>query len=123
MEDVQIKLSAIWVALMLSYVVGDVLRIFSGSFTPGKIAGKTASERQWLGIAVMMAVPIAMVFLSLILPYPVNRWGNILVAVFLFVVNASGISIYPSTHDRFLIVVGLLFNALTVFYAWTWVLS
>jgi hypothetical protein len=123
MADVQIKLSAIWVVLMLSYVVGDVLRIFSGSFTAGKIAGKTATERQWLWIAVMMVLPIAMVFLALILPYAVNRWANILIAVGLFVVNASGLSIYPSTHDRFLIVVGLLFNALTVYYAWTWVLS
>jgi hypothetical protein len=32
MEDVQIKLSALWAALMLTYLLGDVLRIFSGDF-------------------------------------------------------------------------------------------
>ena len=27
----------------------------------------------------------------------------------------------PSAYDKFLIIVGLLFNALTVWYAWKWV--
>jgi hypothetical protein len=39
MEDVQIRLSALWVALMLTYLLGDVLRIFSGDFKPGEIGG------------------------------------------------------------------------------------
>jgi hypothetical protein len=38
MEDVQIKLSALWVALMLTYLLGDVLRIFSGDFKAGESA-------------------------------------------------------------------------------------
>ena len=32
MEDVQIRLSGLWVALMLTYLLGDVLRIFAGDF-------------------------------------------------------------------------------------------
>ena len=36
MEDVQIRLSGLWVALMLTYLLGDVLRIFSGDFKAGK---------------------------------------------------------------------------------------
>ena len=31
MEDVQIILSGFWVALMLTYLLGDVLRIFVGN--------------------------------------------------------------------------------------------
>lgn len=30
MEDVQIKVSALWIPLMLTYLLGDVLRIYSG---------------------------------------------------------------------------------------------
>ncbi len=33
MEDVRIILSGVWVALMLTYLLGDVLRIFAGDFT------------------------------------------------------------------------------------------
>ena len=121
MEDVRIQLSALWVALMLTYLLGDVLRIFSGDFKAGKIGGKKITQGMWFGIAVLMVIPVIMVFLSLTLSYPVNRCANISVAVFFFVFNLIGLPTYPSAYDKFLIIVGLVFNALTVWYAWKWV--
>ena len=121
MEDVQIKLSALWVALMLTYLLGDVLRIFAGDFKAGEIGGMQVSQKMYLGIALLMLIPIIMVFLSLILKYPVNRWVNIIIPILLFVFNLSGLPTYPSTYDKFLIIVGLVFNILTVWYAWKWV--
>ena len=32
MVDLRIILSALWVALMLTYLLGDVMRIFAGDF-------------------------------------------------------------------------------------------
>lgn len=121
MEDVQIKLSALWVALMLTYLLGDVLRIFSGDFKAGEIGGMKISQGMYLGMAVLMVIPIVMVFLSLTLKQPVNRWTNIIAAIFFFGFNLIGLPTYPSLYDRFLIVVGLVFNVLTVWYAWKWV--
>lgn len=121
MEDVQIILSALWVALMLIYLLGDVLRIFSGDFKAGEISGKKITHGMWLGIAILMVTPIIMIIMSLILPYPVNRWANIIVAIFLFGFNLLGLPTYPSAYDKFLIVVGLGFNVLTLWYAWNWV--
>lgn len=121
MEEVKIQLSALWVALMLTYLLGDVLRIFSGDFIPGEIGGMKVSQGMWLGIAILMVLPIVMVLLSLTLGYPSNRWANIIVAIFFFVFNLIGLPTYPSAYDKFLIVVGLVFNVLTVWYAWTWV--
>ena len=121
MEDVQIKLSAIWIALMLTYLLGDVLRIFSGDFKAGEVGGMQASQLMYLGMAMLMVIPIVMVVLSLTLAQPVNRWANIIVAVFFFAFNLIGLPTYPSAYDKFLIVVGLAFNALTVWYAWKWV--
>jgi len=121
MENAQIKLSALWVALMLTYLLGDVLRIFSGDFVAGEIGGKRLTQAQWLGIAIFMVIPIVMVFLSLTLSYPVNRWANIIVAILFFAFNLIGLPTYPSAYDKFLIVVGLVFNVLTVWYAWKWV--
>ena len=40
MEDVRIILTGIWIALMLTYLLGDVIRIFAGDFKPGEIEGK-----------------------------------------------------------------------------------
>jgi hypothetical protein len=61
-----------------------------------------------------------MVFLSLTLPYPVNRWANIVLAILFFAVNLVGLPTYPSLYDKFLIIVGLVFNLLTIGYAWRW---
>jgi hypothetical protein len=81
MEVVQIKLSAFWAALMLTYLLGDVLRIFSGDFKAGEIGGMKITQTMWLGIAVLMVIPIVMVILSLTLNNPANRWANIIVAI------------------------------------------
>lgn len=43
MADVQIKLAGLWAALMLTYLLGDVLRIFSGDFKAGEIGGQAHS--------------------------------------------------------------------------------
>ena len=121
MEDVRLKLSALWVALMLTYLLGDVLRIFSGGFEAGEMAGMKASQGLYLGMAVLFTLPVVMVFLSLTLNYPVIRWANIILAIALFAFNLIGLPTYPSLYDKFLIVVGLVFNALTIWYAWKWV--
>ena len=121
MEDVQIKLSILWVALMLTYLLGDVLRIFAGDFKAGEIGGMQVSQKMYLGIAALMVIPIIMVFLSLTLKYPVNRWVNIIVPILFFVFNLVGLPTYHGLYDKFLIIVGLIFNILTVWYAWKWI--
>ncbi len=120
MDEVRIKLSALWVALMLTYLLGDVLRIFSGDFTAGEIGGMQVSQGLYLGLAALLVIPAVMVFLSLTLKRPVNRWANIILAIVFFIFNLIGLPTYPSAYDQFLIIVGLLFNVLTVWYAWRW---
>ncbi len=120
LEAIRIKLSALWVALMLTYFLGDVLRIFSGDFQAGEIGGQQATQAMYLGVAALLVMPVAMVFLSLTLPYRVDRWANIVVSILLFGFNLIGLPTYPSAYDKFLVIVGLLFNGLTVWYAWRW---
>ncbi len=120
MGEVAIKLSGLWVAVMLTYLLGDVLRIYSGDLTVGQIGGRQMTQGMWLGIAILMVIPIVMVVLSLTLQQPANRWVNIIVAVFFFLFNLIGLPTYPSAYDKFLILVGLVFNVLTVWLAWGW---
>jgi hypothetical protein len=121
MEDVMIILSALWIALMLTYLWGDVLRIYAGDYKAGELMGQKATQKMWLGIAIFMLLPIVMLLLSLMLPYSVNRPANIIVAIFLFGFNLIGLPTYPSAYDKFLIIVGLVINILTVWYAWNWI--
>ena len=120
MEDVRIILSGLWVALMLTYLLGDVLRIFAGDFKSGEIGGQQAAQWMWFLAAVILLIPIVMVVLSLTLKYPAIRWVSVVAAIFLVVFNLVGLP-YPSAYDNFLIVFGFLFNGLIVWYAWTWV--
>src|SRR5216683_5949331 len=103
MEDVKIILSATWVALMLTYLLGDVLRIYAGDFKQGEMGGRKITQNLLLGIAILMTVPIVMVFLSLTLSYPGDRWTNIVAAIFFFCFNLLGLPTYRSNYDRFLI--------------------
>ncbi len=120
MDEIRIILSGTWVALMLTYLLGDVLRIFSGDFKSGEIGGKKISQAMWLGIAVVMVIPVFMIILSLILPVPVCRRINIVAAILLFLFNLVGLPSYPSAYDRFLIVAGLAINVMTAVYAFMW---
>ena len=74
MEDVRIILVGIWVALMLTHLLGDVLRIFAGDFKPGEIEGKKMTQKMLMVMALLMLIPIVMVVLSLTLSYPAIRW-------------------------------------------------
>ncbi|MFW9973986.1 MAG: DUF6326 family protein [Candidatus Thorarchaeota archaeon] len=121
MEDVQLILSALWISLMLTYLLGDVLRIFAGDFVAGEIGGEKATQSMWMMAAILMLIPIVMISLTLILPYPMNGWLNIISSVFLFLFNLAGIRGYPSYFDRFLIAVGLVFNVVIVLYAGNWI--
>jgi hypothetical protein len=123
MEDIQIILSALWIATMLTYLLGDVLRIFSGDIQTQEMKEQLAKFTQpmWLFTALLMVIPIVMVVLSVTLPYPVNRWANIIMSGFFFLFNLVGLPTYPSAYDRFLLAVSLVFNGMTIWYAWNWV--
>ena len=120
MDEVKIKLAALWVAAMLIYLLGDVLRIFSGDMKPGEIDGVPATQGMWLGIAVIMLTPIVMAILSVLLNYPLNRWVNIVVTIIWVLFNIAGLP-YASAFDNFLIAVSFVVNALTLWTAWNWV--
>jgi hypothetical protein len=120
MVDTRIILSGLWVSLMLTYLLGDVLRIFAGDFKAGEVMGKPVTQGMWLGIAVIMLIPIVMVVLTLTLKYPAIRWVNIIVPILVVVFNLLGLP-YKGAYDNFLIIASFVFNALTVWYAWKWV--
>jgi hypothetical protein len=120
MVDTRIVLSGLWVAVMLTYLWGDVLRIMAGDVEPGNILGTQPTQGMWLLIAAIMLIPIVMVVLTLTLKYPAIRWANIIVAMLIVVFNLFGLP-YKGAYDNFLIIVSFVFNALTVWYAWKWV--
>jgi hypothetical protein len=120
MDNTRIILAGFWMTLMLTYLLGDVLRIFAGDLEQGTISGVEVNQWMWMLIAVIMLIPIAMVMLSLTLKYPAVRWVTIGVAVFQIIFNIAGLP-YKGMYDNFLIGVSFVIDALIIWQAWKWV--
>ena len=123
--NVKIKLSALWVAAMFLYVYGDIV----GFMKPGAIehyikgigaTGSPMTQGTMLGIAISMAIPSVMVFLSLTLKPKVNRWANIILGIFFTVFLPITMLMTTYAYYIFLGIVEVVFTALIVWYAWKW---
>lgn len=119
MDPVRIVLAGAWVSLMLIYLLGDVLRLFSGDATPGRIDGTVATSGMWLTAALIMLVPIAMILVSLLTPTEPLRWITIVVSAALVVFNLVGMP-YPGLYDNVLLVVSFAVNGVLVWQALAW---
>jgi uncharacterized membrane protein YeiH len=73
-----------------------------------------------LGMAILMKIPIIMVVLSLILKDKANIYANIAVASFLFLLDFVGLIVATSLYVYVVVGVGLVFNILTIRFAWKW---
>ena len=84
--NVKIKLSLFWVALVFFYLYNDVIGFFRRDTIEEVLSGEMGSvqvtQTLLFGGAILMAIPIFMIFLSLTLKAKVNRWTNIIVGIF-----------------------------------------
>lgn len=119
MDPTRIVLAGCWTALMLVYLLGDVLRLFAGDHVPGELDGRPAASWMWAVAALIMLVPIAMIVASLLVPAAPLRWTTMVISVGLVVFNIAGLP-YKGFYDNLLIAVSFLLNALIVWQAWTW---
>jgi len=127
MEDVKInvkiKLSALWVALMFFYLYNDVFGTFRQDQVENVLSGKMAlNQVTGFGVAILMAIPILMIFLSLALPAKVNRRVNIIIGIAYFVVLLL-FNLVPGelwAYYAFYEILEAVFIALIVWHAWKW---
>jgi len=120
MVEVKIILSGLWIATMLTFLWGDVLSIIAGDAEKMFSDQTQMTPVMWTGIAVLMMIPIVMVVISLTLNNPVNRWANIIAAVFWIGFNLLSLGGYP-IYEKVLLVISMGFNVLIIWYAWNWV--
>ena len=123
--NVKIKLSALWVTVMFIFVYVDIF----GKYEPGHLAEAIAGNvalfqitQGWLlGVTAMMTIPSLMVFLSLALKPKVNRWTNIGVAIFKFIVVVSSFFIeMPLAYYIYGSVLELVLLSLIIWNAVKW---
>ncbi|MEO7838927.1 MAG: DUF6326 family protein [Anaerolineales bacterium] len=128
MEDVKInikmKLSALWVSIMLLYIYADILSLFSPGQIEEMIAGLMgpfpATQASLLAASILMIIPAVMVFLSLTLKPKVNRWVNITFGVLYTFVNISNLIGETWAYYIFFGIVEIVLTLMIVWHASKW---
>jgi hypothetical protein len=120
--DTKVVLSSLWIVVMINMLKADILSLF----IPGSLdeVARTAAStgatvpQLMLGAAVMGQLAIAMIILSHVLKYGVNRWANIVVGIVIIAYIWGGMASYP--HYIFIASVETLCLLLIIGFAFTW---
>jgi Family of unknown function (DUF6326) len=128
MEDMKIsvkmKLSALWVAMMLLYIYADVLYLYKPGqleeMLKGLMGPFPATQGALLSASILVAIPAVMVFLSLTLKPKVNRRANITLGVLYTAVNIVNLIGETWAFYIFFGIVEIGCTLLIVWNAWKW---
>lgn len=118
--DTRVLLSTLWIVVMINMLKADILSLY----IPGaldelvKFAGETPIPLLMLVAAIMGELAIAMIILSRVLKYRVNRWVNIIVGMVTLAYIWVGGSSYP--HYTFIAAIETLCLLLIIGNAWKW---
>ena len=122
--NVKMKLSALWVALMLLYIYADILSLYRPGqlkeMMEGLMGPFPVTQGSLLTASILMIIPAVMVFLSLTLRPKVNRWANIILGVLYTFVNISNLIGETWIYNMVSGVVEIAVTLLIVWYAWKW---
>jgi len=120
--NVKLKISALWVAVMFCYVYGDYIQIY----VPGIIAKAMKVDvslnlqLEFVFVAILMAIPSIMIFLSLVLKPKINRWLNIGLGIFFIITNILFNLTETWAFYLLLTAIELALTLAIVWYAWKW---
>jgi hypothetical protein len=120
--DTKVLLSTLWIVVMINMLKADILSLYipgsAEELARTSVSTGASIPQLMLFGAVMGNLSIAMIILSRVLKYGINRWVNIIVGIVTIAYIWSGMSSYP--HYIFIASVETLCLLLIVWFAWTW---
>lgn len=123
--NVRIRLSGLWIAVMLCYIYGDIIGFYQPGFLQSVEAGRmgplgNVNQGLLLGVAVFMSIPAIMVFLSLVLKPAPNRLLNIIFGSIYTLVMLITVFSGAWTYYIYLGIVEMILTVFVVLYALKW---
>lgn len=119
-----VKIALLWASLMHLYIYNDYFSMYLPGTVDDMMAGRIgplgeATPTILIAVAIVLAIPALMIFLSIALAPTISRWLNALLAIFYTVIQ--GLT-FPGSAPFYQIVVGLeiAVTLLILFYALTW---
>ena len=120
--DMKAKLSTLWIFVLLNMIFRDIHELFRpgllAEMMTGTVNGLQMTEGLLLVAGISIEISIAMVLLSRLLNYRVNRWANIIVgaiAIAAIIANGAG-----DLDDLFFATIEVGCMLLIIWYAWLW---
>jgi len=123
--DKKVLLSTIWIFAALNYLYCDVISLMDSEllkqYLTGKVNGMEFTQGFLLGAAILIEIPIAMVLLSRVLRYSINRWTNIIAGLMMTLVqSASLFAGAPAMYYLFCSVLEIAATVMVIWIAWNW---
>jgi len=120
--DMKAKLSTLWIFVLFNVIFRDIHELFRPGLLEemmtGTVNGVQMTEGLLLVAGIMLEIPIAMVLLSRVLKYRVNRWANIIAGA---ITIPLVIGIGPKDlDDMFFATIEVMALSLIIWYAWKW---
>jgi hypothetical protein len=130
-DDIRVRLSVLWLFATLNYIYADVFFCIDvlGTNKGGRsvIPVIHFSPGAWLGVAILMEIPMAMILLSRTLKPTANRWANVVAGAIETAAVLLAQFILPifhitatSSYYLFFGAMEVICTSLIVWYAWRW---
>jgi hypothetical protein len=119
--NVRERISVLWIVVMMSMIFADICSFMLPGFLNDIMTGNTPfkiTQEIMLVFAILLEIPIAMIFLSRVLKYKANRWVNIIASVItiLFVIGGGS----PYLHYYFFATIEVVCMLIIIWYVWKW---
>jgi Family of unknown function (DUF6326) len=124
--DMKVLLSTLWIFAILNYLYCDVVGLMDSEllrkYMTGSVGGVQITQGFLLAASILMEISIAMVLLSRVLKYKVNRRANIIAGTLTTAVQFSTLffGTSPTMYYIFFSIIEIVCTSLIVWYAWRW---
>ncbi len=119
----QIKISALWIVVLFNMTFRDFHEFARTGYIEELLAmtsnGAQVSQGLLLVSAIVLQIPIGMIFLTYVLSLKSSRWANIIGAV-VMIVSTVSVNLTPDLDDAFFYSVACAAMVAIIWYAWNW---
>ncbi len=119
----KIKLSTLWIVVLFNITFRDFHEFLRSGYLEELLVmtsnGAQVSQGVLLASAVVLQIPIGMIFLTQILNARVSRWVNIIGAI-IMIVGTIAANLTPDLDDAFFFTIACAAMCTIIWYAWRW---
>ena len=119
------SLSILWIFVTVNYIFCDVFTLMYSEelkqILSGTVGTVIINQGFLLGFAIIMEIPMAMIFLSRFLKFRINRPLNIVAGFVMTIIQAGSLFAgTPTMHYMFFSIIEIATTIAIVWFAWKW---